>query len=992
MKTWTAAFVAALLVGTAGAEDVPGLTGRVTDVTGGAIAGAEVTATGPSGAKTTRTDAGGVFSFVGLGPGTYAVTVYKEGFTPFGNGAVTVAGSGPTTLDVKLELARLEENVTVKSAAPALSIDPDENAGAIVIKGQDLEALPDDPDELSDALQALAGPAAGPNGGQVFIDGFTGGRMPPKSSIREIRINANPFSAEYDRLGFGRIEILTKPGTDVWHGESQLRFNDAGLNTRNPFASNKPPYQRKEWGGNLSGPIVAQKASFFLDFEKRDVDDNALVNATTLAPDLTPLTISQAFLTPSHRTSLSPRVDWQPSASHTISLRYTYASTDQTSAGIGGFSLPSRGYDTSSEQNTFQLTDTLVFGKTVNETRARYWTETSTQQGDDAIPTLQVLDAFTGGGAQVGASSNSQKRFELQNITSWTSGAHALRAGVRLRTASIDDVARQGFGGTVLFGRGIGPALDAAGNVVLGPDGAPLQVQLTSLDRFRRTLQLAQLGLSAATIRALGGGATQLQISGGNPEATVGQWDVAPFVQDDWKIRPDLLLSVGLRYELQDNIDSRLNLAPRLGFAWSPGAGAGPGQSQGPASAPKTVVRGGFGVFYDRVGEDLTLRANRYDGSREQQYVVSDPSILDELAFTSSGASNVPSTAALAAFALPQTTWRLSPTLQSPYTLQSSLSVERQLPKNFTLTTTFVATEGRRSLRAVNVNAPRADGSFPLGAAAGGVYEIDSTGRSNTLQAIVGLNNRFSQKLTLFFRYFLSRARSDTDGSDTFPASTYDLADEYGRASNDVRHRFVLGGNVTGPWDLRFAPFVIASTGRPYNITLGDDLNGDGLFADRPAYANDPTKPGLVSTPYGLLDPNPTPDEVLIPRNLGVAPGFVMVNLRVSRTISFGRNPAAGGDQPRGGPGGFGGGFGGRGGRRGADDGPAGGSGARGLTLSLSAQNLMNHVNRTAPVGNLSSPLFGQSLGSAGGFGFGPGGSSASGGNRRIELQGRLSF
>ena len=107
------------------------------------------------------------------------------------------------------------ENTTISTA-------PDANASAVIIKGEDLNALSDDPDELQNELTALAGPAAGPNGGQIYIDGFTGGQLPPKSSIREIRVNQNPFSAEYDRLGYGRIEIFTKPGTDQLHGEFQV--------------------------------------------------------------------------------------------------------------------------------------------------------------------------------------------------------------------------------------------------------------------------------------------------------------------------------------------------------------------------------------------------------------------------------------------------------------------------------------------------------------------------------------------------------------------------------------------------------------------------------------------------------------------------------------------------------------------------------------------------------------------------------------------------
>ena len=132
-------------------------------------------------------------------------------------------------------------------------------------RGKDLDALPDDPDELQTDLEALAGPSAGPNGGQMYIDGFTAGQLPPKSSIREIRINQNPFSAEYDKLGYGRIEIFTKPGTDKYHGQISVMGNSRHSTRRNPFLQGQSrPTTRCMFMGNIGGPI-GKKASFFFD-------------------------------------------------------------------------------------------------------------------------------------------------------------------------------------------------------------------------------------------------------------------------------------------------------------------------------------------------------------------------------------------------------------------------------------------------------------------------------------------------------------------------------------------------------------------------------------------------------------------------------------------------------------------------------------------------------------------------------------------------------
>ena len=157
----------------------------------------------------------------------------------------------------------------------------------MVLSGKDLDALSDDPDELADDLQALAGPSAGPNGGQIYIDGFTGGQLPPKSSIREIRINQNPFSAEYDKLGYGRIEIFTKPGTDQYHGQVSVNGNSSYFNSTSPFATSNPPYDSTQYTANFGGPM-GKKASFFINFERRNIGDNAIVNAYVLDPSFAP--------------------------------------------------------------------------------------------------------------------------------------------------------------------------------------------------------------------------------------------------------------------------------------------------------------------------------------------------------------------------------------------------------------------------------------------------------------------------------------------------------------------------------------------------------------------------------------------------------------------------------------------------------------------------------------------------------------------------------
>ena len=974
--------------------------GQVSDEFGGVIVGASVVAVDTNGAKkTTTTNGEGNFAINGLAPGKYMVQVTAPGFAAYENSEIDLTTTRSQQLKVTLKVTIEQQKVTVTPEGAGVNTEPENNLGAIVLRGSDLESLPDDPDDLAAALQALAGPAAGPNGGQIYIDGFSGGRLPPLASIREIRINSNPYSAEYDRPGFGRIEILTKPGTDRFRGQASFSFNNQALNSRNPFAPTRAPYMVRNYGGNLSGPITKKKASFFFDFEKRDIDDEAVVNATILDQSLNIIPFSQTVAIPNRRTEFSPRIDYQLNAKNTLVARYEYEHSRGIS-GVGGYNLESRRYNTFSTQQTARLTETAIINKrTVNETRFQFNHQTTGDDANNSIPTISVQDAFTGGGSQIGLSSNIQNRWEGTNITSLSMGSHSIKFGGRLRDARITSISPQNFGGTWTFG-----GSRRTGN----PNG------LNSIQVYQITLQGLQQGKTAGQIRALGGGTTQFTIATGNPKATVGQWDFGGFVQDDWRYRPNLTLSFGLRYENQDNISSNLNFAPRFGFAWAPGSS--------PQKPSKTTLRGGFGVFYDRVGENLTLTANRLNGINQQQFIVTDPTILNSF-------PNVPSIATLTSFATPVTIYRLEKDIRAPYTMQAAISVERALPHNFTTSITYSHARTLHLLRARAINAPLPGTFNPLAPGSGtrplgtnNYFEYDSTGRFDQNQLIVTLGSRLNRNMSFNINYALSKAKSDTDGAGTFAANPYDFTDEYGRTSNDVRHRFSLFGTFRAPWNINLNPMIVVSSGSPFNITIGRDLNGDTLFTERPAFASDLTKPGVVVTKFGAFDPNPTPGEVIIPRNYGHGPGALISNLRVSRTFGFGgerRSTAqsqrqgnrGGGGGPRGGLGGLGGPGGGGGGPRGG----GGGGGARGgggggggggfggnesakrynITVSVNFQNILNHVNLRPPVGNLSSAFFGISTASAGGFGgFGGGGRGGGAGpyNRLIDLQIRFTF
>ncbi|MCC6343267.1 MAG: TonB-dependent receptor [Bryobacterales bacterium] len=966
------------------AQQMGQIKGTVVDPSAASVPGATVNAKGPATNRTVTTNEMGAYEIDNVAPGKYTIRISAPGFTPFEIRNARVNMGSPVEFKVQLSIASQTESVTVADQE-AVSVDPQSTAGAVVLKGEDLNVLSDDPDDLASDLQALAGPAAGPNGGEIYVDGFSGGQLPPKSAIREVRINQNPFSAEYDKMGFGRIEILTKPGTDKLRGQAFLSFGDQYLNSRNPFSPTRAPYKALNYGVNLGGPIN-KKASYFLDVERRGIDENAVVNATILDPNLQQNLLQQAIVTPIRRLSVSPRIDYQLNTNNTLVARYHFSRMDEDNQGIGQFTLPSRALNMDNNNHTVQLTETAVLNaKMINETRFQYMHADTRQMGDNATPAINVLESFNSGGALIGNSGSTQNRFEITNMTSITQGTHFLKFGGRLRVVSVNDSSDSNFNGTFTFAGGLAPVLDANNQVVIGADGQPELAQITSIDRYQRTLLFQSLNLPFAQIRQLGGGPSQFTLTSGLATTGVNQADVGIFAEDSWRLRPRFTLNYGLRYETQTNIHNYNNIAPRLSIAWGLDGGRD-------GKTTKTVLRTGFGMFYDRVDDSLTLQALRFNGTTQQQYFVPNPAFYP----------NIPSLDSIANFKLDNTVRRLAPDIRAPYIAQGVIGVDRQLPWRTSLSANFIYSRGEHMLRTVNINTPLPDGTRPLGNI-GNLYQFESNGVLRQKQFMVNLRSQFNRRVMLFGFYVYGHANSDTDGVGTFPANPYNFATEYGRASYDVRHRFVMGGNINTKWGISLNPFIIASSGRPFNITTGRDNNGDTIFNDRPALAAPGAAgPDIIATPFGTFNVAPGPGMALIARNFGDGPGNFSVNLRLSRTWGFGSRgeqttQAAGPDRPHmmGGPGGgfrHGGGGGGfhGGGRSGGMFGAANSGKRFNLTLSASARNLLNHVNLGLPVGNLSSPLFGESTSIAGGFG--PGGAMAGAGNRRLELQLRLSF
>lgn len=930
----------------AAAQDQAGeIRGVVTDPSGAVVASARVTLTLASGSSKSETSGrDGGFRFARVESGSYTLVITAKGFAQATVENIAVEAGKVAQENVTVQLPVEQQQVEVTEDAIGVSTSPDSNATSIVIKGKDLDALSDDPDELQNELTALAGPSAGPNGAEIFIDGFTGGQLPPKSSIREIRINQNPFSAQYDKLGYGRIEILTKPGTDKLHGNLMVMGNDSAFNSLNPFVTQEPSYYTTFMNGSIGGAL-GKKASWFGSVFFRDNASNSIVSAELLDSNSNVYNYTAAVANPQSRLDISPRFDFQLGDKNTLTVRYMLDRQVQTNSGVSQFALQTQAYNVSNYENSLQVSDTQVLSaNAVNETRFQYIRAHNNQAAQNTDPTETVQGAFTGGGNNTGVVRDNQDRFELQNYTTEAKGAHAIEFGGRLRLTRDANYSTSGFNGNYIF---------------------------SSLSSYAANTP------------------SEYDVTVGKASSSLSMFDAGLFFQDDFKLHPNLTLSYGLRYEAQNWISDHNDWAPRVGFAWAPKLGNGPA---------KTVIRAGYGWFFDRFSSTYVLDAIRQNGINQQQYVVKNPTFYQ----------NAPSVSTLSTLSsVAPTIYQVSPNMKASLNMQAAIGVEHQFGKIANTSVTYVNSRGVHQYLSDNVNAflpDTYDSATGMGVRPNGIneniYQFQSGGVYNQNQLMVNYTVK-ARRVSLFGFYMLNFAKADTSGATYFPSNQFDPGADYGRANFDVRNRFLLGGNLQGPYGISFSPMLVANSGSPYNITIGQDLNGDNQYNDRPAFAT-AASTDIVQTSFGALDLDPSANAPRIPYNFGTGPGQFSMNARISK--SFGIGPKVeggasnrafggpgGGPPPGGGPGG--------GGPPGGGLGPGGLSGSGGpprldqvvprrysLTFAAMARNVFNDVNLSQPVGVLDSPLFGKSNALAGGF------FSSPAANRSIDLQMTFNF
>jgi hypothetical protein len=919
------------------AQSAGSLRGQVLDPSGAVVPGAAVTLVQGSSVLSVQSGNDGVYAFKALSSGSYNLTVQVNGFATFSRAGIVIAAGQARQLNVTLTIAVQQQDITVTGQNAGVSVNPDENASALVMKGSDLDSLSDDPDELQNELQALAGPAAGPSGGQIYIDGFTGGQIPPKSSIREIRVNQNPFSAEFDKIGYGRIEILTKPGSDKFSGHVTSLGTDSAWNTANPLVQEQPSYYVYMLQADVNGPLT-KTASYFFSLFHLDRQNQTIIDAVN--PEDTSTSFNEALPNPSSLLFANPRVDFQLGKSNTLSVRDAYFRSVATANGPGQLNLPEQAFNVNNQENAVQVSDTVVVNpRIINETHFQWRRVRNDQAASYLTPTVTVQGAFTTGGNNSGVVQDHQDIFELQNYSTATAGAHTIRFGTRLRAYRDANYSTSGSNGNYLF---------------------------TSIDEY--------LVKTPAQYQA-----TVIQ----NPLARALLFDAALFYQDDWHWKPNLTLSYGLRFETQNRIHDHADFGPRFSFAWAPGhVGKTP---------PKTVVRAGYGWFYDRftvpnsfsssTGTPYLMQAIHQNGINQHSYVINNPD------FYNPNAAAPPSTLADAAASIPSF-YNIDPHFHAALSMQGGVGVDQQIGKNVTFNTTYLFTRGVHQYLTNNVTAPEFDPSTytlvgPLPAVYN--YQFQSGGIYKQHQVIVSANTHF-RHVSLHGSYTFNEAKSDTQGVTYVPSVAQDPGLDYGRAGFGIRSRLFLLGTYSAPHGIIVAPLLAAQSGTPYNLVIGNDLTANNQFNARPTYGACGAA-NVVSTPYGCLDTDPVgKGERIIPYGAGVGPANFVMHMRVSKVIGIGpKIKGAEGAQGMQGNGNVNG--------RGLSGGQAqpklDATVARKYSLTLigGALNIFNIVNLGTPNGTLASPLFGKTQSLAGGpFG------SPTPGNRAFFVQAVFTF
>jgi Carboxypeptidase regulatory-like domain len=773
------------------------ISGMVLDPSGAAIAGADVILLSGDGKELSRitSDQDGSFQFEKLAVGAYKIQAQAAGFR---DTIVELKLGSRTASPLRVVLPIAEQNEVVNVAGSDVSLvvttDVSENQNANNLDRSALDRVPVfDRDYISMLSRFLDDSTIGTNGVSLIVNGIeANGPGVTPSAVQEVRINQNPYSARFARPGRARLEIITKGGTPAYHGSVNSLFRDAVFDARNTFAAGKPPEQRQFYEGSLTGPIGESKKTSFLLSLEWDKDNN---QAAVVATGPNNVAINENVPQAMRHFFGSGRVFHDFNDKNHFWIGYSFEHQSNNNVGAGGNVLPEAATNTRFLEHEINVSYRHIFSpKWVNQLQflvGHYDVPTFSLNEN---PQIVVSGFFTGGGAQADAR-RTEYHFDGTEFLTYVNGNHQLLFGV-----DIPDISR----------RGMDDFTNMAGTYTFA---------------------------SLADFQANKPGTFLIQK--GNGHVVFLERVLSGFIEDTIRLKPNLSVSLGLRYYWQNYFhDDPNNLAPRFGFAWAP------------TKNSKTVVRGGAGVFYDRSGPRPIGDLLHFDGVNLLRFILSNPQNPPFL-------FSYPVTPAQLAGA-PTSVVMLDPRLRIPYTVQYSMGIERQVTAKSTFSATYIGSRGIDLFRSRDINAPPPPNFVARpNPNLGQERQIESEGyqKSNSLE--LTFRGRPSRFFAGQVQYTLGKTYNNTSGITYFPGNSYFAAADWARSDNDRRHKFDLLGSTEIAKYFSVGAALSLYSGKPVNVTTGADDNHDGIYNDRPILPavfarNTMHGPGLINLDLNL--------------------------------------------------------------------------------------------------------------------------------------------
>ena len=807
-----------------------------------------------------KSDEKGVATLEGLTPGTYVVEVAFPGFETRILKDVRLR-AGDNRQGAILAIQNMQDEITVGRDKQATAADPKSTFGTTMTREQ-IEALSDDPDEMRRQIQDMAPDAV------LRIDSFEGGNLPPKAQIKSIHITRDQFAAESHYAGAHFIDIITQPGMGPISGSTNFRFADRVFNASDPRTNVKGPEQMQNYGLNFGGTLIQGKSSFALS-----INGGGNYSAPTIVSEGPQGRRVETLPIKQNRDNLFSygSLDYAVTKDQTLRMTFDFNRFSSQNLGIGQFDEIGRAYGTTESGGTLRIQHAGPVGRRFfTNTRLQMNFQESDRESEFELPTLRILDARTSGGAQQRGGRRT-KGVNLASDLDYVRGIHSFRTGIDINSSWVSTDEDSNYLGTYTF---------------------------ESIDAY-------VAGTPRSYTRRIGDPNIDY-------ENTLG----AVYLQDDIRVRKNLTISPGVRYEVQTHVSDYNNFAPRLGVNWAP------------FKSGRTTIRASAGIFYDWLSMGTYEQTLRGDGFRQQELNIINPSFPDPGTDGPIPATNQ---------------YRMGGDIALVHTRRLSAGVQQTVTPRIRVGATYAWTHFLGLLRGENLNAP-VDGVRPDPRFANVIRAIDDAeSKNHTLSTNMSVSlgtptpamqqDRWNwRRGSIFTTYTLAKQRSNSDGAFS-PPFTGSPEGEWGPANNDMRHRLNIGLNTQALKNMNMSLSFNYNTANPYTIRTGNDDNADLIFNDRPAG---------------------------VPRNTERGDAMMNISTNASYTIAFGKRPAAA--PPTGG-----------GGQTIITSGdgmmvmrvgaPGGGSGAARyrINLSIGVQNLTNRVNHTGWNGTMTSPFFGQS-------------------------------